>query len=98
MSEHNVTILPQTPLAKQEKPDVQAVLIRALREAGMDEDLVATELLDVIKHAEVMNSKWDTITDYATKHQALKTLIRLLTQQPENQINIAAIFAWNNTL
>ncbi len=96
--EHEVIIMPENPLAKkQEEPDISAILIQKLRARGMDEDMLAIELLDVIQNAEVMNSKGDVITDYATKLQAIKTLHKMLTRQPENQINIAAVFAWSNS-
>ena len=95
--DQEIIIIPASSLAKKtEKPDVSEALITALRDIGLDELTIADELKDVIKNAEVMNSKWDTITDYATKLQAIKTLHKMLTKQPENQINIATIFSWNN--
>lgn len=93
-----VTIIPQSPLAKKtEEKDISEVLIQTLREQGLDEDMIAKGLLDIIHNAETQNAKWERIDDYATKLQAIKTLHRMLTNRPENQINIANIFSWNNT-
>lgn len=93
-----VIIIPQSPLAKQPvEKDISEVLIQTLRESGLDEQLIANWLKDVILNAETQNAKWDRIDDYATKHQALKTLHRMLTNRPENQINIANIFSGNNS-
>lgn len=97
MSEE-IIIIPQSPLAKKsEEKDIAEVLIKTLREQWLDEDMIAKSLLDIIQNAETQNAKWERIDDYATKLQAIKTLHRMLTNRPENQINIANIFSWNNS-
>ena len=79
--------------------DISEVLITELRNAGMDEKAIVKYLIDVIQNAEVMNSKWDTIADHATRHQAIKTAIRILTGKSDSPtVNIAAIFTGNNGL
>jgi hypothetical protein len=79
--------------------DIGEVLIAEMRKAGLDEKAIVGFLIDAIKNAEVMNSKWDTIADHATRHQAIKTAIRILTWKSEAPtLNIAAIFTGNNGL
>lgn len=98
MSEFQI-INPKKPGLPAKPEDISEVLIAELRNAGLDEKAIVWYLIDVIKNAEVMNSKWDTIADHATRHQAIKTAIRILTGKSESPtLNIAAIFTGNNGL
>lgn len=101
MTSQQVIIIPPDPfiplVKKPEEKDISEVLIQTLRESWLNEETIASSLKDIIMNAETQNAKWDRIDDYQTKLSAVKTLHRMLTNRPENQINIANIFSWNNT-
>lgn len=53
-----VIIIPQSPLAKKpEEKDISEVLIQTLRDSGLNEEVIAHSLKDIILNAETQNAK-----------------------------------------
>lgn len=80
----------QTSLAtSQEATDSMAV---ALEEAGITDQVVADKLKEIMDEAFTSTPDWQIIPDYKTMLDCIKVYMKMKSNKPDTQINIANIF------
>ena len=80
----------QTWLAtSQEATDSMAV---ALAEAGITDTVVAEKLKEIMDEAFTSTPDWQIIPDYKTMLDCIKVYMKMKSNKPDTQINIANIF------
>ena len=80
----------QTSLAtSQEATDSMAV---ALQEAGITDQVVADKLKEIMDEAFTSTPDWAIIPDYKTMLDCIKVYMKMKSNKPDTQINIANIF------
>ena len=84
----------QTSLAtSQEATDSMAV---ALEEAGITDQVVADKLKEIMDDAFTSTPDWQIIPDYKTMLDCIKVYMKMKSNKPDTQINIANIFGWKD--
>lgn len=64
----------------------------ALRDHGINEEYLASNLKYIAENAVTETKKWDIMEDFPTKLSALKEMRKILKDQPDNLIQIANVF------
>ena len=73
----------------QEATDSMAV---ALAEAGITDNVVAEKLKTIMDEAFTSTPDWQIIPDYKTMLDCIKVYMKMKSNKPDTQINIANIF------
>ena len=85
------TIEPTSLATSQEATDSMAV---ALQEAGITDQVVADKLKEIMDDAFTSTPDWQIIPDYKTMLDCIKVYMKMKSNKPDTQINIANIFGW----
>lgn len=64
----------------------------ALAKAGITDDKIVSVLGDILDNAVTSTPTWEPITDYKTMLDAIKVYLKMRSDKPDTQINIANIF------
>lgn len=64
----------------------------ALEEAGITDQVVADKLKEIMDEAFTSTPDWQIIPDYKTMLDCIKVYMKMKSNKPDTQINIANIF------
>lgn len=68
------------------------VLALALESVGLDEFKVASKLKNIMDNAYTSTPEWELIPDFKTMLDCIKVYLKMRSNKPDTQINIANIF------
>ena len=66
----------------------------ALQEAGITDNVVAEKLKEIMDEAFTSTPDGQIIPDYKTMLDCIKVYMKMKSNKPDTQINIANIFGW----
>lgn len=86
------TIEQNSLVTSQEATDRVDSLAIALEEAGITDNVVANKLREIMDEAFTSTPDWQIIPDYKTMLDCIKVYLKMKSNKPDTQINIANIF------